>query len=355
MFHLKKIKNISLFIFLTLVGTNCYSANMLEKLTQQIPEEYIRDEYNTYKDIPERALSLSSEEYSNYIKINKPSKYPFLTHIRQFWDIYDVSYGYLEKNTSIDTKYRNKLIFMGTVDTFESIISSLYESTVGHLTEKTSLTDEYITEEDLYAIKTSQDYNDFIKTNAWYKYNYYNKFLGLWQDNALWGNNPIRKIERRLALTNEYLFKSGYSYIFRLLFNPIEQQSNNKIAIIVDELPYLNEQQKNSIEIIKDLKDREKIITVALDNNFNTNITELAFKGSNFKSISGNTGEIIISFFTHKDFKNNNIKSEVFYERFSLSNSDTKIIYYKVKVSQLADILRQLKMLNIPINHIYTF
>ena len=93
MFYLKKIKNISIFIFLILVGTNCYSANMLEKSSQEIPEEYIRDEYNTYKYIPEKALILSSEEYGNYIKINKPSKYPFLTHIREFWDIYNVSYG----------------------------------------------------------------------------------------------------------------------------------------------------------------------------------------------------------------------------------------------------------------------
>ena len=61
--------------------------------------------------------------------------------------------------------------------------------------------------------ETAQEYGAFMHTVPWYQFPFGARLAALWSETPMWGPQPLRKWERRAALTAEYSFKAGYGWL----------------------------------------------------------------------------------------------------------------------------------------------
>jgi len=93
----------------------------------------------------------------------------------------------------------------------EYLIRSLYENTVGRLTEWTS--SHEAVEEDLFSNRVAREYADFVHVRPFYEFSFWQRFKWLWSENKMWGRHPVRKWERRAFLSLDYSVESFYCWL----------------------------------------------------------------------------------------------------------------------------------------------
>ncbi|MEO8019695.1 MAG: hypothetical protein ABI769_17940 [Pseudomonadota bacterium] len=175
------------------------------------PQEHRRGEEQTFLTFPEWFLVFSPAEYAQYVKHEQPSGFPFWGHIRQFWQSYGaVNRAIQERDYPPNPGYHVMINTIGVSTTVEYAIRSGYETIVGRLAE---LTTSGRTSEDEYAAVAAQDYVDFIRERPWYEFDFWGKLHGLWVDVPMKGDGLLRKLERRYALTTEYVVKALYGWL----------------------------------------------------------------------------------------------------------------------------------------------
>ena len=90
----------------------------------------------------------------------------------------------------------------------EYAIKGTYENTLGRLTEW--LRGRTPTAEDRFAHQVAQDYARFLYRLPWYQYPFFDRLKEFWAQTPASGAAPVRKWERRGALSLEYGVKAGY-------------------------------------------------------------------------------------------------------------------------------------------------
>ncbi|MEZ4674947.1 MAG: hypothetical protein R2932_11965 [Caldilineaceae bacterium] len=109
--------------------------------------------------------------------------------------------------------YHLMLYVIGVSFTVENGLKGIYEGTVGRLTEALSGTEVspgLPTAEDALARQYAKEYGDFIHAIPWFDFPYLEKLQQLWTTTGWWGPNPLRKWERKVALSVEFLGKTAY-------------------------------------------------------------------------------------------------------------------------------------------------
>jgi len=163
----------------------------------------LASEANSYLAFPNWYTARSAALYADFIQSKNPGDYPFLTSVAQYW----CSYKHLAAVTSKYPKTLGPdvaLLAGGTLFSLDYEIQSLYENTLGRITEWTV---ELPTDEDLYGAQVAKEYADFVQNQPWYQFPFASKISGVWQT-SWWGPSPIRSYERKIVLTVEYLVKS---------------------------------------------------------------------------------------------------------------------------------------------------
>ena len=85
----------------------------------------------------------------------------------------------------------------------------MYENTIGRLSELDMPRGG--TDEDRYAAQVAKRYVDLIEQRGWYEFGFADALKGLWSLLPVSGPGPIRKWERRFALSAEYGIKAVYA------------------------------------------------------------------------------------------------------------------------------------------------
>ena len=110
---------------------------------------------------------------------------------------------------------------IGTSFTVENALKGLYENTIGRVTEWTSHGEP--TPEDRFGARVAQEYVDFIRVDPWYEFSFFRRFQELWRETQFSGPHLLRKWERKLALSLEYLAKAQYAMLITLGMNQIRK------------------------------------------------------------------------------------------------------------------------------------
>lgn len=329
---------------ITLIATS----NLL--FAQDIKYENLnRGEDQTYLTLPEWFLVHSPEEYANYLgKGKSPSHFPFWGHIEQFWETYKGSYDVTKDKYPFNTEYHVMVMTIGVSTTIEYIVKGIYESFAGKFTE---MFDDN-TQEDRYAAKIAKEYVDFIKIEPWYKFDFNKALKGLWSESDLFsGGNIIRKIERRYALSTEYLIKSGYAYIIK----------KATAASFTPPIPYSSVLIKGNYEnydnniVNLGMNGENNMLRLPRYGEFTPNLIKVANSNKDFVEIAGNNSNITIAVLVDKNFDERQYPYKIFILQPILTEESTKRVVYEVPIKDLASMLRNLSSKNIKIEHIYDF
>ena len=284
----------------------------------------------TFLTFPEWYLVFSPTEQADYFKQNTATSFPYMSHVKQFWESYSIVKKQIKGNFPPNSGYHLMIWVIGVSTTVEYSLKALYETTVGRLTD----THEVITDEDKFYAKFTQDYVDFIRDRPWYEFDFKNQLKYFWANSSFWGDNFIRKSERKYLITSELLVKWAYGKLIGLGTKQVYDKALPTTTVITENGGTIN------------LPRYDK---------FGQAITNLAKEGKVFKEIAGNNSAILLTILVSTS---KNIKFEgtqvVFTQPFS-SNFIIKRIALAIPVSDLNKLLIQLDEEHIKIEHIFDY
>jgi len=314
------------------------------------PTEHRRGPEQTFLTFPEWYLVHSPAEYATYLQDAKhPSRFPLFAHIAQFWQAY-ASVTDETRAYPVNAGYHLMISVIGASTTVEYGIKGLYEHTVDRLAEATR-TGNGLTPEEQLAAKTAQDYVDFIRVDPWYLFDFKSRLTQLWQL-PFSGANTVRRIERRFALTCEYLVKEGHARLIKVATRSIYESPKPVTAVVLDRMPSTN-QDRPEFTLLK-VAGNDIIVTIPRYAAFTNYSRWLAAEGIDFKEIAGNRGEVVVSLLVPIGYRSQVPSARVLISQPILTRANEQRVVLTVPVDQLSALLG-LENESIRVEHVYDF
>ena len=202
--------------------------NSLEAAKQGIAH-YHRGEEQTMLTIPEWYLVFNPVEYADYLESGQaPDQFPFMASINEYWTLYDKSVAYANQYGVDNSEYMTMLQVIGVSTTVEYMVKAAYETVIGQFSRWTASDD---TPEDELIYQAQRAYSQLIFDKAWYEFDFGHWVWRMWHDNDFWGDNFIRKTERKLFFTMEFGFKALYAKVIGFASQTAYEPENGLIYL----------------------------------------------------------------------------------------------------------------------------
>jgi len=183
------------------------SPTVAAALEREIPG-YARPEESTFLTYPEWAIVYAAREYTAFVDREFPSRFPYWAYAGRFWQDYALM---IRASSGYSFNFGNHLmlVVIGTSNTIELALQSIYENTIGRLSEAASFWEPV--PEDRYQAEVAAQYAAFLDQVPWYRFPYAEKRAGLWAVEPAGGGAAIRSWERKLGFGAAYAVKQGYA------------------------------------------------------------------------------------------------------------------------------------------------
>lgn len=169
---------------------------------------YYRGEEQSFLALPEWYIVFNSDEYAAHMSQALPSDFPYWQSTKEFWSLYSKMVNYTEKKYPSNFGYKAMLWVIGGSYGIELCLKGLYENTIGWLSEATMSKNG--TQEDKLIASYHKAYGDFVHVRPWFEFSFWDQVKDLWSKTSLFGENFIRKSERKLWFTLEFSLKTIY-------------------------------------------------------------------------------------------------------------------------------------------------
>lgn len=239
---------------------------------------------------------------------------------------------------------------IGSSYSIELILKGLYENTIGRLTE--ALTSDASTDEDRLIQNYHQQYADYVHIYPWYEFSFFSRLKEFWSENSLWGENAIRKWERKIFFSIDYLVKSAYSQIIKIGTKmSYEPEATTIYAVVQD-----GNKQLSRFSNVKILRTDQSVHLVLMPryDDFKRLANSLAQTHIKFIEIAGNR-KIFLTAIADKAADKVLDAGEVV----GLSNVPTDTtkerLLISASVASLTDLLATLQSRKIDVEHIFDY
>lgn len=294
------------------------------------PPKEVRPADQTFLTFPEWYLVFSPEEQANYFKQKTSSSFPYMSHVKQFWESYDIVKKQIKNNFPPNNGYHFMIWVIGVSTTVEYSLKALYESTIGRLTD----TGDVVTDEDKFYATFTQDYVNFIKDRPWYEFDFKTRLINLWSNTSFAGKNMLRKLDRKYIFTAEFLVKWGYGKLIGLGTKQVYEEALPTTTVITE---------------------KGEILNLPRYDKFNRAITELAKQGERFKEIAGNNSAILLSILVPCSLNEKFENAQIIFTQPVSSDGTMKRIALVTPVADLNKLLIQLDNQQIKIEHVFDY
>ena len=336
------------------IGIKCYSSVPATRPSALPPPEgiagYARAEAFTYLTLPEWFIVYSTDEYAGFIATRRPSDFPYLGSMRQYWGFYSTACAETKRKHPFETGYHVMLGVIGASFTIESSLRYVYEHTFGWATELLSSTD---TAEDALARRTAREYGTFMHRTPWYEFSFGSRLAALWREVPLTGPHMVRKIERRMALTAEYTIKGLYGFIIRKASGAAYEGEDLRIyARVADTPPSVLSDQR--VKVVQTIGPMHYIVSLPRYEDFTATALTLAAKGARFTDIAGND-VLLITALARRGIPTSFPAAELVSVRPILSDPTMQRLALRVRVASLGEAAEQLARAGASVEHLYDY
>lgn len=256
----------------------------------QVPAADRRGGEQTYLTFPEWFLVFSPAEYADWLQHHAPARFPFFRHIGQFWSAYGHVIEATRGRYPFNGGYHVMVCVIGASTTIEYSIKGAYDTLVGRLSQLGLPANA--TPEDRLAARVEQDYVRFIRVEPWYKFDFATPLERLWKDTPWWGAHPLRKWERRYALTTEWSVKAVYGWLLGKATHEAYAAQKPTTIVVVRNLPAAN--LPADVERLRHTGN-EDLLALPRYQAFTAASIALAKRGAQFVDIAGNRDAILVS------------------------------------------------------------
>jgi hypothetical protein len=317
------------------------------------PPEHRRGGDQTFLTFPEWFLVYSPDEYAAFVKERPPSEFPFFGHLRQFWSGYRAVYQATRRDYPVNSEYHVMIAVIGISTTVEYALRSAYENTLGRASEVTAAYGT--TDEDRLAARVAQDYVDFIRDRPWYEFDFVKPLRTLWRDTPAWGPGPIRKWERRYALTSEWLAKAAYAWAIGRGSQAAYGAEETTTAVVLDRVPEGIEAELPRLRVLLRYPDGQALVTLPRYDDFKDHAAAVARRGATFVEIAGNRGPILVTALVPSGWTPPVAGASLVFTQPILTRPGRQRTAVTVPVGALADLLRVLERDGHTLEHVYDY
>jgi hypothetical protein len=245
------------------------------------------------------------------------------------------------------------IMVIGTSTTAEYALRLAYETLIGRLSDLAARGE--LSEEDRYGAAVAQNYVDFIRVEPWYEYDFAAKLRGLWRETSLRGPHPVRKWERKYALSTEYIVKGIYGYLIKKATKASYDAPSPVTAVVVDRVPSGIEKELPLLKVAQPLEGGAQLILVPRYDAFMRYASGLAARGSNFQEIAGNRSVILLSALVPASWDDPVVEGKLLFAQSILTRPESKRIALVVPVASLAFALNRLAADGARLEHVYDY
>ena len=254
-------------------------------------EGYKFPEEKSYLTFPEWYIVYSSQDYAAHIATERPSSFAYLTTATEFWT------SYCRVNRVAAARYpfnfgtQVMIYVIGVSHSAEFIVKGLYENTVGRVLEWVA--PEQPVEEEVFAQRFATDYSQSLNTVPWYDFDFWGRLQSLWSEVPLFGDGFLRKMERRVVLSAELLFKSGYGWMIRGGTNAAYAPAQLQISAVMQGHTEAISGADKRIKIDTVFADGTLLVTMPRYQPFTEIALKLAERPVSFVEIGGNSRMLV--------------------------------------------------------------
>jgi len=241
---------------------------------------------------------------------------------------------------------------IGSSFTAEYIVKGIYENTIGRLSEWTSTSD--LTEEDVYARMVAAEYGTFLHTIPWYEFPFGRKLGELWSRTAMWGPNPFRKWERKLALSAEYGTKALYGWVIGLGTRSVYSAEDLKIQAWATGVTDAMVDREPDLSLVKPVGADAAIVSMTRYEAFTKLAPRLMRQGLHFEEIAGND-DILITLLAPRDWEYDVPDGTALFAMPILTDPERQRLAVQVPVAKLDVVARALDGSPATLEHIYDY
>ena len=313
--------------------------------------QYYRNEGQTLLTIPEWYLVFNPLEYANFLQDEtNPSDFAFFASIDEYWQLYDNAVAFTDDKYPRNDEYMMMLQVIGISTTIEYMYKGAYENTLGRFTRWTASAD---TPEDNIIKNAHSAYSSLIFHQAWYEFDFASWLKKIWIEPEFFGNNFIRKIERKLFFTLEFGFKELYAGAIKFAAKNTYDESDGKIYLTLNSEISLQPEQIYPGNILA-TAGKDYLLSVPRWGGFTSLIPKLASLGVTFGDISGN-GQIALSFLTDELSPFKPTLGTYLFDSPLVSVDNSKRVIYLVNVSDLTALIIEIEQNGHTVEHIYDY
>lgn len=307
----------------------------------------------TYLTFPEWFLVHSPAEYAVLVNTRPATDFPFMRHVGQLWSSYGAVTGeQLRDKYPLNAGYHAMILVITSSTTIEYVIRAAYENTIGRISFL--LGGQQLTAEDKFAAKVAQDYVDFIRQEPWYLFNFTSRLKALWSGVPMKGPGLIRKLERRYALSTEYLIKAVYGKIIETATRATYEPALMTTQVVLNRPPDLSRNDAN-IKIVKVMPDGRAIADLPRYYNFRIAATNLAAQGIDIIDIAGNTSDILVTVWAPDNMPQQAGRTRLLFVQPLITQPGKSRLGLVVPVAQLSNFLLHAPEHGMIVEHVYDY
>jgi hypothetical protein len=311
-----------------------------------------RGEEQTFLTYPEWFLVHSPAEYARFVNQHPAHQFPFVGHAGQIWSsYYSVTREQIRADYPSNLGYHVMICVIAGSTTVEYALRSLYENTIERLSWSAS---SGLTAEDKYGAMVAQDYVDFIRKEPWYLYDFSAKLKTLWSSTPLRGPDMLRKLERRYALTTEYLIKAAYGKLIERATRAAFVPALMTTQAVARQLP-ADLGPVAGVKVLKTLPDGQALLELPRYYAFRIAATELAAKGVELTEIAGNRSVILVTAISDDKAAAVPPGARMLFEQPILTQPGRKRTAIVLPVGGLSRLLASAKELGLEVEHVYDY
>jgi len=245
---------------------------------------YRRAEGDSYLTFPEWYIVYAYDDLAGVTRAASESSFDYIDSIRGFWTSLCGATEAANAVGPVTTDQRITNYIIGVSFTAEMMIQGLWERTIGALAVLARGSTR--TPEDEFALRFLDDYSASLRQTPWYAYPFGPELARFWRETPLTGGNPVRKIERRIALTLEYGVKAIYAKAIGWLagYSPADL----RIMSVVRGLDASDLAADRRITRVADVGDGLALIDTPRYQEFTEIVRGLGVRGRTVEEIAGN-------------------------------------------------------------------
>jgi FAD/FMN-containing dehydrogenase len=316
-------------------------------------DHYQKPEGQALLTVPEWYLVFNPVEYAEHLKAGKPSdSFPFVESVREYWSLYKRVVRATGGVYPANAEYLTMLRVIGVSTTVEYLVKAAYEATFGRVARLLS-TGSVSREEQLIA-EAQAAYAELIFHEPWYAFRFLPWVARMWSETPLFGGNFIRRTERKLAFTAEFVVKAGYAKLIGFAAGTAYEAPQELVYAAVEAANAADLDVDPRLTVVRSFADGTHILSIPRWGPFTEIVPKLAARRVRFLEIAGDD-DIAVSVIKPRNAPKLAGMGQRMFDSKIVSDAERVRTVLFVPVRQLSEVLNGLAGKGARLEHIYDY